>query len=239
MAAGSNSSSINSHSNGSAASPSAPAPPSAAAPEASAAPTEVEGDRSGSDVTSGIDAVLERLLRLSPDIETDSTSAAAVATTALPFERLIESEQGRAYFLQQLNDQRGRGSGDVGAGYGGLARCFQLLLGAFFWGGNSCRVGACQWPTNPRASYYLLPTDKCQAAHDVRAAQQALALANTFFREQQQQLQPTGSKEKEREREYLLPLVKAHPLWRDRRQWEDSLMLSVADQLELCPQVKN
>lgn len=84
-----------------------------------------------------------------------------------------------------------------------------------------------------------MPTDKCQAAHDVRAAQQALALANTFFREQQQsQSQPTGIKEKEREREYLLPLVKAHPLWRDRRLWEDSLMLSVADQLELCPQVK-
>ena len=90
----------------------------------------------------------------------------------------------------------------------------------------------------------------------MRAAQQALALANTFFREQQQQLQnpPSSSassssssssaaagrsSSKEGEREYLLPLVKAHPLWHDRRLWEDSLMLSVADQLELCPQVTN
>jgi hypothetical protein len=39
------------------------------------------------------------------------------------------------------------------------------------------------------------------------------------------------------EREYLLPLVRGHSIWRSRRLWEDSLMLSVADSLELCPQV--
>jgi hypothetical protein len=88
---------------------------------------------------SGIDAVLERLLLLSPSPDTTATTtAAAPAGTAdeevagRPFEELLESEKGRAYFLQQLNDQRGRRTGDVGAGYGGLARCFQLLLGAFW-----------------------------------------------------------------------------------------------------------
>lgn len=92
---------------------------------------------------SGIDAVLERLLLLSPSppdaaaAATSSSSpgaeregAGAGAGAGQPFEELIESEKGRAYFLQQLNEQRGRRKGDVGAGYGGLARCFQLLLGA-------------------------------------------------------------------------------------------------------------
>lgn len=87
---------------------------------------------------SGIDAVLERLLLLSPSPPDATTSspgaeregAGAGAGGGQPFEELIESEKGRAYFLQQLNEQRGRRTGDVGAGYGGLARCFQLLLGA-------------------------------------------------------------------------------------------------------------
>lgn len=81
--------------------------------------------------------------------------------------------------------------------------------------------------------------DKCQAAHDVRAAQQAMALANTFFRESNTKGSGGSGGEGEGERrEYLLPLVKAHPIWQERRLWEDSLMLSVADQLELCPQVR-
>jgi hypothetical protein len=122
--------------------PSSSAPPPAAATGAAA---EGEGEEKEG-VMSGIDAVLERLLLLSPTPSQEGGAAAAPAITVAPFEELIESERGRAYFLQQLNDQRGRHTGDVGAGYGGLARCFQLLLGAL--GVCECSVlgeeGACR-----------------------------------------------------------------------------------------------
>ncbi len=100
------------------------------------------------------------------------------------------------------------------------------------WGVVDNRYTTADVPPSPSTPPHPVP-DKCQAAHDVRGAQQAMALASTFFREQQ----PTNGKSSEKEREYLLPVVRAHPMWQDRRLWEDSLMLSVADQLELCPQV--
>lgn len=83
----------------------------------------------------------------------------AASSSSLPppflsssFTTLIDTPSGRAYFLRQLNARRGGGTCLKPEMYDKLGACLTLLL------------------------------DKCQTQNDVRAAQQALLMANTFFR---------------------------------------------------------
>lgn len=142
----------------------------------------------------------------SPGPEPSPTGNGGLA--GVPFSELIEHERGRAYFIQVLNEGRGR-SADVGSGYDGLSKCLEQLL------------------------------DKCLEKYDVRAAQQTMQMANTFFRST-----PTcassssegGGALTSQEKEYLLSHIRSHPIWRSHKLWEDALMLGVADQFDLCPQ---
>lgn len=127
----------------------------------------------------------------------------------VPFGELIDHERGRAYFIRVLNEGRGRYT-DVGAKYDELAACLTQLL------------------------------DKCMDKHDVRAAQQTMQMGNTFFRTSKVST-PTATHEAtdaltRQEKHYLLAQIRAHPIWRSPKFWEEALMLGVADQFDLCPQ---
>lgn len=84
-----------------------------------------------------------------------SSSSSRPSSPSSSFTALIDSPSGRAYFLRQLNARRGGGTSSTCLKprvYDELGVCLNLFL------------------------------DKCQAQNDVRAAQQALLMANTFFR---------------------------------------------------------
>lgn len=70
------------------------------------------------------------------------------------FATVIDTFRGRAHFLRQLNARRGGGTAST---------CLEPVV--------YDQLGAC----------LTLLLDKCQAQNDVRAAQQALLMANTFF----------------------------------------------------------
>jgi hypothetical protein len=84
-----------------------------------------------------------------------SSSPSSLLPTSSSFPSLIDTPCGRAYFLRQLDTRRGGGTAST---------CLDPEI--------YDKVGAC----------LTLVLNKCQAQKDVRAAQQVLLMANTFFR---------------------------------------------------------
>jgi len=123
---------------------------------------EEEEEKSGEEETEerrGMDAFLAGLLGPTATCDDDEEERMSPSSPApspfSSFTALIDSPSGRAYFLRQLNARRDGGASST---------CLER--------GIYDELGAC----------LTLFLDECQAQNDVRAAQQGLLMANTFFR---------------------------------------------------------